>query len=318
MQSKKKSNFSLIGIHATILSIVITFLSAYGLFVFEKLDEIEYQAFSEYLKINDVYLASTYKSPRHQFPYLLNIPCNLRYKKIVENFWRLASDDLINSSNKNKPTEKEIAENGFDLICNMTVLQNMYPYPTRISFNKEGEVIFNNKIQKLKFNSIDELRNWINDIDEILRVTLFFYSQRKGKLDELILAAMSAAEKKFPPFESEEELDNKYTPGEKNDLLKMKKSIVYISASEFFRNMEKTQKIFIDTKKMIDDYDLYKNRHINKDIFAIGLILTFIAFITSVIIPMLINISYRIFEVWIPVATYLIIFSYLLLKLLLL
>lgn len=316
MEKKNRIDLSLVGIHASILSIIIALLSAYGLFVFGNLDELEYRAFSEYSKINNLALLNRYRSPRHQFQYLLDIPTSQQYKSVIREIWQIASIDLSNNPQKVKYNDENIMESGIQLLCGMTVLQNIYPYATRITFNSDGEVVYIDSVKKVELHSIDEIRQWIEDIDSVLKVALYFYSQRKGRLDELVSYATFAIENKFPPFESDEELNKMYTQGDKSDLKRWRKSLAASIVNKFFQNIEQTQQIFINTKKIIEDYDLYDNRHINKTIFAIGILLTFIAFITSVIIPIILNIRIRLFDVWVPVSTYIIIFTYLISKIL--
>lgn len=316
MEKKNRIDLSLVGIHASILSIIIALLSAYGLFVFGNLDELEYRAFSEYSKINNLALLNRYRSPRHQFQYLLDIPTSQQYKSVIREIWQIASIDLSNNPQKVKYNDENIMESGIQLLCGMTVLQNIYPYATRITFSSDGEVVYIDSVKKVELHSIDEIRQWIEDIDSVLKVALYFYSQRKGRLDELVSYATFAIENKFPPFESDEELNKMYTQGDKSDLKRWRKSLASSIVNKFFQNIEQTQQIFINTKKLIEDYDLYDNRHINKTIFAIGILLTFIAFITSVIIPIILNIRIRLFDVWVPVATYIIIFTYLISKIL--
>jgi len=316
----KKNNIkdlNLIGIHASILSIIIAFFAAYGFFVFGNLDELEYRAFSEYSKINDIELTFKYRSPRHQFKHLLDIPPKSQYQPVLDQIWNIAITDLMNTMYDDKKRVIENAELGIQLLCNMTVLQNIFPYATRISFDTDGNVLDKKNIDKIEISSLDNIRNWLKDIDKVLQNTMFIYSYRKGKLDELITSASLAIEKKMPPFESENELAEKYTPGDKKDILSWRKTIAPSLVNKFFQNIGETQKIFMNTKKIIDDYDLYNNRHINRTVFSIGLILTFLAFTVSVIFPLIFNSVPKLFDIWIPVSVYLIIFLFLIFEIVL-
>ena len=191
MKKKDRKDLNLVGIHASILSIIIAFLSAYGLFVFGNLDELEYRAFSEYSKINDIELTSKYRSPRHQFRNLLDISPKSQYQPVLDQIWNITFTGLMNAMYKDKHNNIDNAELGIQLLCNMTVLQNIYPFATRIYFDADGNVLDKSNIDRIEFSSLDDIRNWVKDIDKVLENTLFIYSQRKGKLDEINICSFT-------------------------------------------------------------------------------------------------------------------------------
>ena len=318
MKKKKERDLNIVGIHASILSIIIAILSTYGLFVFGNLDELEYRAFSESEKINSIELTYKYRSPRHQFKHLIDTPPKQQYKSVLKQLWDITYYDLMNTVQGDKKKEVDNAEVGIQLLCNLTVLQNIYPYATRISFVPDGKVLDKINIDRVEFNSLDDIRIWVKDVDSVLQNALFIYLKRKGKLDEIISAATLDIEKKMRFFGSAGELDEKFSSGDKKDMLNWRKSMATGLVNNFFQNIAKTQEIFINTKKIIEDHDLYKNRHINKAIFLVGLILAFFAFIVSVIFPLIFKKVPKLFKIWIPVSVYFMIFLYLILKILLL
>ena len=315
MKTGSSNDISIVGIHASILSIIIAFLSMYGLFVFGKLDDLEHQAFSEALKINNVHLMYTYKSPRHQFIHLLNVEPKLRYLTVLDSIKNIfLSDFNENYKNGMNPTS-DFGEKGTNLLCNMTVLENIYPFATYIYFDENGKVLDKETKEPVIFDSLNDIRMWIEDIDKIVLNIHFLYIAKQSKLTELFQEAEKAWHAKYPVKEDELLSSGQYSSADIEDLMRGK-LIINNFRNDFFENIAETQNILLRTRKILEDYDLYKNKHISKKAFSCWLLFACISFISSVIIPLLFNKTKRIFIIYIPLSFYSTIIIFIILKIL--
>ena len=310
-------NMSIIEIHASVLSIIIAFLSAYGLFVFGRLDELEHKAFSESLRINNVHLISKYRSPRHRFEHLQNIDPDSQYFAILRRMQEILAIRLAETG-KEKPSAliNSAAEQGIELICNMNVLENIYPFATYIYFDQDGKVVDKEIMEPIRFHSLGEIRKWVKDLDAAILAVNFLYLSRKAKLYELCGLAEKEWYRKFPLKEEKLRSLGTLSSGDIEDLLRSRAGISML-VDDFFKNMSESQTILLSVKKILEDYDLYKNRHISKQWFSVALILSCVAFTSGVILPLVMTKVSHVFRIFIPVAFYVVLIFCLVVKLLL-
>ncbi|MBT4482075.1 MAG: hypothetical protein HOC71_00180 [Candidatus Latescibacteria bacterium] len=316
LKNNNSKNLTLVGIHASILSIILAFLAAYGLFVFGNLDELEYRAFSESLKINNVHLISKYRSPRYKFVHLLNKDSKKQYSLILDRIKEITISDLMDRMYSDIKDETELSEIGIELVCNMTVLANIYPFATRIYFDKDGTVKDSEVVSNIQFDTLDEIRQWLEDLDNVILNMNFIFMTRKSRLQELFKKADEEVQKKFPPDINKMSQSDKYTSSDIEDMKRLKNSIISLLVDDFFKGIYEAHNILLSSKKIIEDYDLYDKRHINKSIYSFGIILAFFTFVTSVISPLIFKSVPKIFTIWIPVTFYFIMILYLIMEIL--
>ena len=151
---RRSEVISIVGIHASLLAVLISGFSVYIIFVFSKVEEREMQALQEASKINEIKFVGSL------FGEISSDEISDRKKLIRTLFLNINCRD--DAAIPNDPSRRIAQALGI-----MEALMRQYPYPQTIFKTPEGRLGIRSESEPIIFGDIEEVRKWVNDIDEI-------------------------------------------------------------------------------------------------------------------------------------------------------
>lgn len=291
-------NFNLIdaiaaaAIHATIFSIIIGFISAYALYVYSKVNEMEAQLLQEASKVNTIQLDGSYVAS----PGAANFDSSnvLVRKDNLEQLIALGMGlptyypptlnplTLKNGQSLSKPLAQTQPERGNQTLTLLFSLYTHYPFATQLS---TLDSMLPNTSKPIEFKTTEDVKKWSSDIEEALRPVLWtltsFSQTHQQNFD-----AYAATTNNNPNGKS-------VTRYSVEDYLR-----VALAAKDLARSV-KSQIIQIEARKP------------NKNALVTGLIIALAGFFFGVIVPMFYRDTNPVVFLVIPCVCYFFIFSYL-------
>ena len=259
-------------IHATILSIIIAFNSAYAIYVYTNLDKMESRVFIEAERINREITFSYTDQSNNNETYLAGDSKNR--EKILDRLLKLASGNYSSSE-----------EAGEEAVKIMNAVSLYYPFRSR-AIIKNDTITIDHNGQPISFKNMDMVKKWIDDIwfiSTLIMIAWEHYNLRK------IL----------------DDYSRKYN--KEMGVEKMEKFMIDFSEA-FIPNIIKARNIAGSTIPYLSEYNLYKKRMPSKWIIISWLFVAGIAFISGVFIPMFSVSKCQILLIWIPISFYVLTF----------
>ena len=289
--SKDPQKYSLATIHAAIISILVTSIFAYLIFLNGRIVDLNQSVFFEADKINTI-------------PFWFTGPGSYDSSKKEERIRILIILDRIASYGDTKvkyigkipdvPKEKE-ARGSLALDIMWSISSN-YPFLQKVFRNtpKQGQTTFKfEKPKKSHFNDIQEIEEWINDIETLSIWLERIWTNHRGNLIETVrtMDELTAKANKLSSFSEHVDF-----------------------TISFFENVKEARKISDSTRSNLRALQTYQSKLKIKRILGLCLVLCFISFISGVI--------YQIVDwefmpktmFWLPFLLYFIVFLSLFLK----
>ena len=305
-------SLNIAGIHASILSIIIAVLSAYGLFFFGKLTELENRVLIEANQINQIRFDKVYIGPEKDITEDSKNPSELLdlLTKIVMGI------PILDSKKDMFPLTD--AQKGENVVYIMSTLLLFNPFPQRASLDQEGGInIYEQKA--IKFKNIQAVRQWLIDLQPIVSRITWLATVHKNKLQEII---ESLSEKSRKVWKAYQELLNVKPPesvtgGAQKDMehqSRYQDPVILVDA--FLHYISLARNVAGSTMIALKEYDNYRNTRINKNFFVISLLLAGISFSCGVLLPVVYKNPPRFFITVIPFGFYALVFFYVIWKVL--
>ncbi|MGA3085453.1 MAG: hypothetical protein ABSE95_11775 [Thermodesulfobacteriota bacterium] len=292
---KKSEATSLAAIHATLLAILVTVLSAYFLYVFTKVQELDKRALLEAEKINDV------RPVQSRFGRVTQEETFDREKLVKElGDIMLGIDHDLIPKNPDGRAEKALGI--------MAVITQQYPFPVKIFKTKEGRFAVRGEPEPILFGDLEAVRNWVNTMEKVgslmgtwrlnircLPILLeeFSKSDRVKKINEKLQESVL--------FRLKNEDGSSYFSSEFFEPIN--------TYHAFFNRLHSAMTIMKSTKYYIQQADVFRTRYPSKAILLSGFLMVALSFIFGVIAPFLCQ-SVRSVFVFMPFLFYGLVYTY--------
>jgi len=289
--SKDSQKYSLATIHAAIISILVTSIFAYLIFLNGRIVDLNQSVFFEADKINTI-------------PFWFTGPGSYDSSKKEERIRILIILDRIASYGDTKvkyigkipdvPKEKEAR--GLLALDIMWSISSNYPFPQKVFRNtpKQGQTTLKfEKPKKSHFNDIQEIKGWIDDIETLSIWLERIWTNHRGNLIETVRTSdeLVAKANKFSSFSKHVDF-----------------------TISFFENVKEARKISDSTRLNLIALQTYQSKLKIKWMLGLCLVLCFIAFISGVIYQIVDWQFIPKIMFWLPFLLYFIVFLGLFLK----
>ena len=275
----KHERIAIAEVHAAILSIFIAAVSGYVGLSYTSLNEIEHKALQEAEAINRLTYEGHYGDPTAEM-YVSSNANNRR--KLLSRFSGLIVEDLDPS---------EIGEEALRIL---SALYMYYPFPKRITTDGSGHVTIGPP-QPLFFTTLEELRQWVLDLEEVTRVVDHI---RSPTLQE----SLGAYFRKW--VNTPESVYLKLTAAQIEAMTKYRSIMDHI-----VQQMRQANEIAEEARSFFRQLETAKKRQPTGEIIG-GLMGAGIAFLCGVLLPMFWPKVPEILLLWIPSVFYIIAFTY--------
>jgi len=302
MKNYQNGQLPIIGIHATILSILIAIFSAYSFHVHNVIQNMELEVINTAEKINKITFLRYSYLPSNDFP----LPEET--KEIIHNFthiFLLLSNTPHDAQDlKEYEIPKDPSERPEKAIQLMNVIAHRYPFPNALWKTESG---WSQKSpEPIVFGNMNDVSNWLLDLNEILKVTGLFRNIPDKFLSEKYLEYFRSLEK------TKEELIQRA----RNDTILQIMGIIEprIIFSNFIEGLNRAEEISLETEYKLRKIEEYRKSRLSRTILRLSIVTTGIVFIISVIVPIVFKGASRVFWIFIPSGYYLIVFIYILIE----
>jgi hypothetical protein len=267
------------GIHATIFSIIMGFISAYALYVYSKNHEAEIQVLQEASKINTIQLNGAYSiGLEDEF----DTSDLTKREDILKRLHMLGTGQsgyhqpitTTKTERLWKPLPTTPEERGHESLKALNAVFAHYPFATG-AFNFGGM----QKVKPINFNNVEDVKKWADDLDKT-----------SGTITWQLRTFTQTYQDNFDAFGRTPNIGYQFNV---NNYFQ-----VALAAQELLRSV-RSQLAQIEARKP------------NKNSLIAGLIISFIGLFCGVIIPMLYKDSNPIIFLLIPFFCYFCIFFYL-------
>jgi hypothetical protein len=295
---------SVVGVHATVLSIMIGFSTAYVLHINSQMNNIENDAYRIAEQVNSIKFSiawlklvspgivflENWSSTDDQITMFLSVPIN------TSEIW----EDLFHSD---CPPFK-IYKEKFDLnnteinLCLMAVSALRYPFPERMVIKEKGHAGLQPS-PILSFADTDSMRKW-SDVVRKYYFPIMNYNTWFG-VDSFV--------NKFNwdlGVNTWNKLHGKKEDEENSNVVEKLKRLPV----EYLKNVDAIFNIARSVRLKLDRYDYYKRLMPSKNIIIIVLFWAFFAFLSSIILPLVMPITSKFYITWVPCSLYLFLLGY--------
>ncbi|MBC8179177.1 MAG: hypothetical protein H8E19_17385 [Deltaproteobacteria bacterium] len=303
---------SIAAIHATILTILISFVSAYGIFKRTRIQEIENEIIDQAEKINLVKFEGSIYFPSNQMEDL----------NIKENIYQYADEirDSIGVMPPGKPFEindsgeiffssKEISleeksQEAKKALALMNIIFHYYPFP--ISYkklkDKRGWDV-ESPTEYIYFQNVGDVKQWLTDIKRVIKAFNWVFTWLPyAKYNSESLLALNEVEKKKMQNIGPLPIDlRRITP---SSILK-----------NYVQGYHSVKTVIKDTEYNLKRFNRLK-RDFPKCTFLLSISAIFLTFIIGVMLPMIKPNIDPFFLIWIPILFYIIAFGFIFIKIL--
>ena len=291
------------GIHATVLTILIGITSAYYIFARDKIYEMEMQALREAEKINQVQFVQSYYRPNPDAFSKYNDPRNIKQAiNLILSLYAVLSEGKTTGFEIPKmPADR--AEKALQI---MNLLVHRYPFPESISLSPGSVSSFPPK--PLLFNDRAEIAKWSDDLEKLLdTMRLFIYAR-----------PLFIVEKMNEYFQALHSRDKELREKWKTDYSLQVEGYInpYFIFNDYVSNLQKADGIDRSVKFYLDKINSLERRLAPKKEMWTVIGFIFLAFFCGVILPLFRVRVRQVFLLWIPCFSYVIIFSFLVHRLL--
>lgn len=288
------------GIHATILSIIAGLVIGYGLYLYGKSQELQNQLFQEAAKINLISLNAAFPSQTDRGKRQDYDTSDPEKRKEVLDL--LENNGWGSVGARGNPN----AQRGYDTQFLLGVLYTHYPFA-------------GNDAPKLPFNSTDQVKSWVDDLDKTSFELLTTLSIRKDSFQEdfneitssLIKiagsdpATLEKLKSIMPP-----EMFQKHLEGKEKERAKILEQSSY-SLTDYAKPAIAARELVTSVKSLLAQVEAQSEvRKSSKSILIIGLIVTFFGFLCGVVFPMINEEISPIIFLVIPIVIYCVVFIY--------
>jgi hypothetical protein len=290
------------GIHATVLTILISITSAYYIFTQDKIREMEMQILWEAEKINQVKFVRTFYSPTpSEFSKYSDPKTDL-----TAFVWNLFSlyPDMTHA--QNLIPEMEIptlpADRAAKALKAMNFLVHRYPFPESIGGSSNEVSLFDPK--PLAFRDIAEVAKWVEDlaiaVDKIRTMPVLIEKRINDCLSDL----------KSRNKEWDEEWEKDHV-----DRTIMGEIDPYIIYDNYIHNIQNAYEISRSVKFYLNRVEMLGSRFVPKAQIIMVIVFTFLVFFSGVILPLFTDRVLRVALLLIPCGFYILAFSFLVYRL---
>lgn len=272
----------IVGIHATIVSIIIATASTMAALLYAKALDKKAQIYDLAFQGNNIsfsfmilYKGKQIKNSEERAFYVE------RFTSILAENYELSIDPKLQDL-KEMNEDKRVEE----FFNAMASLSKSYPFRSESNFSDNSSTL-------LQFNSLEEIEKWANLLYELSSDICSFYSFFYGRRDDLIEKAEKIWAKKY-----------------------IRGKAVKLLAEDFYENMRKANKLASDINQLFIELNAHKRKY-SVENFTIPIILAALAFLFGGVIPLFSAICFEqnvnlIFLLLIPFLIYFVLFIYLL------
>lgn len=295
---------SIIGIHATILSILTAAFTAYSFHVNSVFQEMELEVIEQAERINNIGFYRYYYLPTSEEVSLSQTPNIEEVKNRVIQMMQLLSNHPADSpalERFNLPSNPaDRAEKALQLI---NIIAHRYPFPNGIVITDSGRIMSPASPQPRVFGSIDDVVSWLDDLDEILDPTVFLR----------VMPDIFLSTEYVKYFEALRDRDKDLLLRQKKDrwlqvMGVMEPEIIF---HNFLKGLRTADEIATSTEYLLEKMHRYRQSRVQRISIQWIFGLTACVFIASVIIPMACKRASRIFWIYIPSIYYVVLLFFL-------
>lgn len=299
-QVEKTELTALAGIHATFLSILMTGLTVYIVFVFTKVQEMEMRALAEAERVNDIRPVESLHG---------RIDQNEVFHK--DKLINMLDDIMFCRNASSLPIDDD--QRAKKALGIMRALTSQYPFPEKFFKTKEGNFASRGEPQPVLFGSLNDVREWVNTMDKLSTPLISSWEINMDCLP-VLLDRYSRSELFI--------VNKKHL--EKSHLLKNLRSedgpAIYsrpesldpiLTYKSFFETLITARQIMKKTRYYVQQADMFRNKYPSKNILIFASLMICVSFIFGVIVPVSFQSVRSIIVIIIPFLFYLLIFVYL-------
>lgn len=309
------NSISIAAIHATILTILIGFVSAYGIFKRTTIENAKIEVLEQAEEINIVNFATAIYFPKNQLEDLKLGEEIARYADDIRVYLgmpkpgsRLEIDEsgkLIFPSEKARPEEQ--AQEAEKALALMNIIFHQYPFPIvyRKLKDKRGWDVESPK-ENIHFRDIDDVKKWLSDIRQITSAfSWVFRFLPLSRYNSVNLLALNEVQKKR--IQSLANLPISIDVGVANTPLSIVRN--YVTGYRFVENViKKTKDKMTRLSKLKRGFPKYT--------ILLAITAIFLTFVSGVLLPMIRPNLGSIFLIWVPFVFYFSAFGFIFLKIL--
>jgi hypothetical protein len=301
-ESKNGHALTIAGIHATILSILIGFLSGYYFYVNSKIYDLEKDAIDIASDINKIERSSNWNKLIHASHWFLEKwPKNVVPDKGPIEFWlgeliMHSSDDIYNFIPISNPI-KTYRDMGFNLteikLCLMASIFWQTPFAKVMREKKPGETKYDYRV----FRDKEDVDAWVKDTDQLFRlVEALRFRGTESFLNGFDWNSEINLQKRF------HNIDQPMSQKEKQEFMKLPQEFV----KELFFVWDASRNV----ASKLNRIDFLRKSSPSNCIFKILIVSSLVLFFMSVIVPLFLVSIRSLWIVWFPFVFYVIVAAY--------
>jgi hypothetical protein len=275
----------IIGIHAAILSIIISAFAGYAIYLYGKMDDLESRVFQEATKINALSLLGKPTIGGQTF----DTSSQDKQRQLVSDLEALILGGPVNNV---IIRPKNPADRGLYISGIIESLRGDYPFPL--------------PNRRVEFNNLEEVRKWSSWVSDIVGKALYVEEAYGSQLRYYVNILSQFENEEFEKYRQEQL--KRLSPEAVEDLVRNFKRTSSDNIEECFKDFSTAFDISKTVDGLLKELDFYKSRQLNKKFVWVGLILAGITFIFGVIMPMINSNLPRWVYLWEPLAFYAFIF----------
>jgi len=270
LSDKTTDGLILAQINGTILAIFIGLFSAYYMYLFSKIDSMQFEIMKEANKVNLVQGFIAGEDIKEFTEITLWTYSHNSMISILKELFFMGYGGISEKYSNDPIGRGKIA------LFDISKLSSHYPFPPMVVKDDVATIAISTP-QPLRFKNVSEIEQWLPEIDSTVQTILGVYNDPTSKLSTNIKAYINTT---------------------KNPAL------LRHVFERFLSDAQSTNDILTSLKTQLIHYNIFSERHLSKAIFIIYLILSFATFLLSVILPMFKNSIPRLVIIGIPITFY--------------
>ncbi len=271
-------------IHATILSIIIAFTSAYIIYKYQLTQQIEMQAIQEAERINKLYFPAISHIPADND---FELPANIEEVRLaISRVSVMAAKDLTQAAIDGLKIPSDPKDRAKEIVVLLNIIGHRYPFPEAIQKTENGWL--QGMQEPIRFDNIISVQKWSDDMEHIQRELSMFplLINMLGYPSEILCTVPS-------------------------DIVSEKLGFITdagVILKSFLEYTSQCTNIAYNTKLLLKKAKIMKSLHLPKLKIIVLLLITAMVFLCSVGLPILIESTPKVLYTYVPLCYYFLVF----------
>lgn len=292
------------GVHASVLSIFLGIVGLYVVYHHGRRSELESQVIEAARKINRLPKPNTFSLPGSD-------PYDGRKAENRETLRRRLTSLAMGTPDPELPPPSDKVERGAEALRVMSAILHYYPFPQRAQPQEDGGIAYGGQTASpVSFRSVDAVRTWLDEIQELVRSVNWIWRAHRSKLMGILNSAsesekydqrqvLSDVTDRIEGMVSEAAVEDTH-----RTIQAGLRPMTELFGEPFFQQIARAGNIADEVDTRVDELDAYESQRPSPWWPAASLGLAGVAFASGVIGPILDASLAPAFYVWIPVAIY--------------